>query len=86
MDAVPSPESLSDDDLPALLDQDAPRQVLHVSYGTLLRDSQIAPLIRETLLRYEEQYTNNLLNHFQRHLETLGVPRRPDHETPPAAD
>jgi len=80
LNAVPAPETLADDELPALLDRDSPRQVLHVAYGILLRDSQIGPAIRETLLKHEDQYAHHLIRHFRRHLDALGVPKRSGQE------
>jgi hypothetical protein len=64
---VPPPEALSDAALPSLLDQFDARQVLHVTFGTVLdrfRDRLLA-----TLKLHQERYFTLLENHFIRHLD-----------------
>ena len=68
---VPEPESLADEQLPELLSDPNARQVLHVTYGAILR--KMGDDIRVALLTHEEEYLSALEKHFRRHLEALGV-------------
>jgi hypothetical protein len=63
---VPAPEALSDTDLPGLLEHFDARQVLHVTFGSVLDrfGGQLLTALRE----YEEVYYRMLESHFQRHL------------------
>lgn len=69
---VPNPEQVSDADLPGLLDQFDTRQVLHVTFGSVLKSNQS---LRERLLAglsaHEEAYYAALERHFVRHLQPL---------------
>ena len=68
---VPEPESLQDEKLPELFSDSNVRQVLHVTYGAVLR--KMGDDLRAALLTYEEEYLSALEKHFRRHLEALGV-------------
>jgi len=76
---IPNLETLHDRDLPALLDQVDPRQLLHITYGFLLnaKDREGKDLFRDrfyqTLAHYEEDYWSLLERHIQKHLTSLGV-------------
>jgi hypothetical protein len=74
---VPAPAGLADTALPKLLDQDAARQLLHVTYGGILSDPTIRGPFFLALHRHEEVYYGCLEAHFRRHLYALGVPDRP---------
>ena len=63
---VPVPSALSNADLPTLLEQFDARQVLHVTYGSVL--DQFGDRLLEGLRKYEETYYNLLESHFRRHL------------------
>ena len=69
---VPDPASPRDEELPRLLSEPDPRQVLHVAYGSVLR-SPLGERLREGLLEFEEDYAAALEAHLGRHLEHLGV-------------
>jgi hypothetical protein len=73
---IPLLSTLRDEALPALMDQDAPRQVLHVAYGFILADPRLRAEFFNRLDEFEEDYYGMLERHFTRHLEALGVPRR----------
>lgn len=63
---VPDIDTMRDDELPRLLDADASRQVLHVTFGSALdafRDELLA-----TLHAHEERHYEGLATHFVRHL------------------
>jgi hypothetical protein len=66
LDQVPAADSLGDDDLAGLLDQFDARQVLHVTYGSVLDcyGSRLHSLLEE----HENLYHSFLAKHFERHL------------------
>lgn len=66
LDKVPAADAVADADLPALLDQFDSRQVLHVTFGTLLdrHGAAIARLVDER----EDEWRAGLERHFARHL------------------
>jgi hypothetical protein len=78
---IPNTEELSDEELPALLDQEDSRQLLHVTYGYLLnaKDGAGRNLFRDqlthTLTQYEEDYWSMLETYIEKHLSSLGVER-----------
>jgi hypothetical protein len=73
--SIPQIEALSDSDLPDLLDQENARQLLHLTYGFLLK-SELRDRIFKTLIQYEEDYGSLLDKHIEKHLESLGAERR----------
>jgi len=73
---VPQPEALSDDQLPGLLDQFDSRQVLHVTFGSVLTAlSEGRPRFRDRILRalaeHEEIHYQTVAAHIARHLRPL---------------
>jgi hypothetical protein len=66
---VPDPASLPDAALPGLLDQFDARQVLHVTFGSLLERYGVD--LRRILTEHAEEYYQALEKHFVRHLEPL---------------
>jgi len=74
---LPDVTAIPDDGLPKLLEQDDVRQLLHVSFGSVLtwRDREGGWLFRQRLLKaleeYEEHYYELLERHFRRHLDLL---------------
>jgi tagaturonate epimerase len=74
-DEIPDLESLRSKQLPGLLDDDAMRQVFHVSFGSILtaKDKHGNDLFRDRLMillaENEEIYSQCLYRHFRRHLE-----------------
>lgn len=70
---IPPKEELSNDDLVELLNDDHARQVLHVTFGSILNrgDSLLYDFknrLLQCLDQYEELYERNLEIHFDRHL------------------
>lgn len=64
---VPAGEQLNDDNLPALLDQFDARQLLHVTFGSVLH--RFGESLRSLLAgKYEQVYRSGLEAHFGRHL------------------
>ncbi len=80
LNRIPNLEKLQDQELPALLDQDDSRQLLHITYGYLLnaKDGNGKNLFRERLYQiltqYEEDYWSLLEKHIEKHLDSLGLP------------
>jgi hypothetical protein len=68
---VPRPEALSDDQLPGLLEQNDARQVLHVTFGSVLSDAALKARLFAGLARHEEKYYELLERHFARHLTPM---------------
>jgi hypothetical protein len=57
---------LSDQELPALLDDLDTRQVLHVTFGSTL--DTYGPTLHALLRQHEQAYAEQLQRHFYRHL------------------
>jgi hypothetical protein len=76
---IPDIGSLSDAELPGLMDLDDPRQVLHITYGLILlaKNPDGNPTFRDriyqTLNRHEAAYCQGLERHIGKHLELLGI-------------
>lgn len=71
---IPDPERLSDDELMALLDDNDARQVLHVTYGSVLageasKEHIFKEWLMKSLAEHEEVYERNLEKHFIKHLK-----------------
>ena len=73
--AVPDLRKLPDAALPGLLDQRDARQLVHVTYGEILKDAAFKEQFFAALGRRLEEYWSALERHVGRHLELLGVPR-----------
>ena len=69
LERVPDPASLPDAALPNLLDQFDARQVLHVTFGSLLE--RYGSDLRRILSEHAEEYYQALERHFVRHLGLL---------------
>lgn len=67
---VPRPEMLRDSELPALLEQFDARQVLHVTYGSVL-NSDCKSRLMAGLVGHEEIHYGVLERHFIRHLAPM---------------
>lgn len=74
-------EQVADADLPAYMDDNDARQLMHITYGLLLqaKDETGAYRFRDAFFRtldeHEEAYERALEQHIGRHLDLLGVPR-----------
>lgn len=69
---VPFPEKLSDSELPALLEQFDARQVLHVTFGSVLNsDRGYKARLMAGLAAHEEIHYGVLERHFIRHLAPM---------------
>ena len=74
LERAPLPEAVAEASLPTLLNQFDARQILHVTFGSVLTaraadgSLRFYPRLREILLSQPEQYAANLKGHFLRHL------------------
>ncbi len=69
LDRVPAAEALSDGDLPGLLDQFDARQVLHVTFGSVL--DRFGVELKTMLQTHGTAYTEYIKRHFDKHLSAL---------------
>jgi len=74
LNRVPKPQHLNEQHLSLLLDKEDTRQLLHITYGFLLK-SPAKPFFFKTLTEYEEDYWSLLEHHIEKHLNGLGVER-----------
>jgi hypothetical protein len=68
---VPDLDALSDEALSALLDDFHAREVLHVTYGSVIHHPALRDPFFETLRAHEEDYARALETHFDTHLRRL---------------
>ncbi|HUU12975.1 MAG TPA: tagaturonate epimerase family protein [Terriglobia bacterium] len=74
LESAPLPESVAETDLPALLDQFDSRQILHVTFGSVLTElasdgqPRFCDRFMSFLRSHLEAYAANLQKHFIRHL------------------
>jgi hypothetical protein len=73
LDNVPQLTGLADADLRGLFDNPDSRQLIHITYGELLKDPEIGGLFFIALHGHIEEYWQALESHIGRHLENLGV-------------
>lgn len=73
LDAVPTQAAVGDDTkLEQLyLDQNDGRQILHVTFGSVLSDHALGPAIRDVLAAHPETHREVLTTHFGKHLQAL---------------
>jgi hypothetical protein len=82
LNRIPNLEELSDEELPALLNQEDSRQLLHITYGYLLNEKDktgkhlFKDQLTHTLMQYEEDYWSMLETHIENHLSSLGIKKR----------
>lgn len=73
---LPDTGAMADGELPALLDQNAPRQLLHITYGKIMNHPDLAPRLRALWRERRDDYSSLLAEHLGRHLALL-CPRHP---------
>jgi tagaturonate epimerase len=73
---IPALDTLTDAELPGLLDLNEARQLLHISYGTLLQNADIGPNLMIAMFANEDKYYEALVNHIGKHLTALGLEKR----------
>ena len=72
---APDPVNISDDKAleVAYLDSNDGRQILHVSFGSVLNHPELGPALHAHLEAYPETHCKILSKHFQKHLEALAA-------------
>jgi len=79
---VPNIDKLSDEQLVDLFNKPDSRQLIHITYGSILRarDNEGKYIFKDriyiVLFQYEEDHYRELSNHIRRHLELLNLRRR----------
>ena len=70
---APTPGAISDDAQleKYYLDQDDGRQILHVSFGSVLTDTNLGALLRDVLEEHPDLHRELLAEHFGKHLRAL---------------
>jgi len=71
MDRIPDVGELDDHELPGLMEDFHVREVLHVTYGSVLNQDQLRAPLFDTLRGNEEEYTRVVEAHFDRHLDSF---------------
>jgi hypothetical protein len=77
---IPDPEKIADEDLEKkFLDEKTGRQLLHITYGSILTaktstgDWLFRDRIKEIIVNNEEEYYHIISQHFERHIKALGL-------------
>ena len=68
---IPPLETLSDDALPALFDQNDARQLIHITYGFILGDPDLKSRLYALWRRERQAYSDALYRHIGRHIELI---------------
>jgi tagaturonate epimerase len=71
LEATPAADRPADAELPALLDHPGVRQILHVTFGSVL--AGLGDRLLDALRRGADAYAEDLELHFVRHLDALGL-------------
>ena len=74
VDKLPSLRQMSDNTLPDLLEDFHAREILHVTYGSVLNDPTLRPALFKTLKTNISLYTTLIAKHFDRHLQPFMRP------------
>lgn len=72
LDKVPLHKELADGDLPGLLEHFDSRQMLHVTFGSIL--DEFRDEFHDFINQHEDQYAQALTAHFERHLSPFVLP------------
>jgi hypothetical protein len=65
----PLPGDLGEADLPTLLEQFDAREILHVTFGSVLKEARLRDRLLGLLREHPDHYAADLEKHFLRHLE-----------------
>ena len=71
LDNIPSLDTLSDDELPKLFNNNDSRQLIHITYGLILTNDKYRDRLFDTWRTYREEYAEAVHSHIGRHLEML---------------
>jgi hypothetical protein len=78
MAKLPPINQLQDEELSGLFDNPDARQMLHITYGEVLRNPDLKENLYANLREYIQDYWEALDVHIGRHLDGLGVLKRDD--------
>ena len=69
---IPDVDTVADEDLPALFNNNDSRQLIHITYGLILNVPEYHERLYKLWAANEYRYTAALLGHIGRHMKTLG--------------
>ncbi len=72
--ALPEVDLVPEELLPKLFEEDNCRQLIHITYGYILRHPVFGSLLRQLWKKETGRYTALIEQHMTRHLEYLSVP------------
>jgi len=72
---IPALDTLSDAELPALMDMPEARQLLHITYGPILCGN-LRERFFKAMHKFEAEYDKAIEAHFDKHLSLLGVDKK----------
>ena len=72
---IPALDTLTDAQLPALMDMPEARQLLHITYGPILT-GDLRERFFKAMHKFEAEYEVAVEKHFDKHLTLLGVPAK----------
>ena len=67
LDQMLAPDSLQDAELPALLEDFHAREILHVTFGSIVTDARLRAELQQTLESNEEKHYSAVEKHFVKH-------------------
>ncbi|MGI8859020.1 MAG: tagaturonate epimerase family protein [Rubrobacteraceae bacterium] len=73
---APAPGDVSETDLPGLLEQFDAREILHVTFGSVLGEARLRKRLFSLLREHPEHYAAGLETHFTQHLEPFATKGR----------
>jgi hypothetical protein len=62
---------VKDEDLPGLFEDINVRQLIHVTYGSVLKDASLKERLFKTLEQNEELFYETVAKHIKRHVDLL---------------
>jgi len=71
IERLPAWQAMPDDQLTALLDDFHAREILHVTFGSVLNHPDLRPAFFATLRRNRDRYTELVTKHFNRHFAAM---------------
>ena len=73
---APNPQTVTDAQLTTLLDEFHTRQILHVTFGSILQDPQLKSATLAVLRAHEDLYHDMLVSHFAKHISPFTAGKR----------
>ena len=70
---IPALDTLTDAQLPALMEMPEARQLLHITYGPILTGA-LRERFFKAMHKFEKEYSDAVERHFRKHIELLKVP------------